>query len=420
MSVDTHEKLLKENITAVYKKAPTKLEKSINLEAKSITKKLKLADRIEYLPQSSAYITLKDHKENFISNPSCRLTNPSKSELGKISKIIIEQINKKLLDVLEYQQWKNTATVIEWFKRMSNKVQCKFVQMDIKDFYPSLSQTTLDNALLFAQEHIQIADDNLRLIKHCRKSLLFNKGEAWKKKLSDSLFDVTMGSGDAAEIRELVGIYILSNLTIFIGKKDVGLYRDDGLLILRQLNGQQTDRIRKRIIKTFKIFGFKIEIMTNLPEVDFLDATFDIRTNTYRLYRRPNNTPSYIHMSSNHPPEILKRLPTSISKLLSRNSSNKQIFDSVKPEYEEALKKSGYQASLEYIDEKVDNIENNTNKMQRKRKIIWFNPPFDKSVTTNVGRRFLNLVEKHFPKEHKLHMCFWKILLFELNNLLFE
>ena len=74
----------------------------------------------------------------------------SKSELGKMSKIIIEQINKKLLDVLEYQQWKNAATVIEWFKRIYNKEQCKFVQMDIKDFHPSISQTTLDNALLFA------------------------------------------------------------------------------------------------------------------------------------------------------------------------------------------------------------------------------------------------------------------------------
>ena len=57
MSVDTHEKLLEENITAVYKKAPTKLEKSINLEAKSITKKLKLADRIEYLLNSPRIYT---------------------------------------------------------------------------------------------------------------------------------------------------------------------------------------------------------------------------------------------------------------------------------------------------------------------------------------------------------------------------
>ena len=55
-----------------------------------------------------------------------------------------------------------------------------------------------------------------------------------------------MGSSDGAEIFELVGIYILCHLTKFIGKKDVELYIDDGLIILRQLNGQQTDRIRKQ------------------------------------------------------------------------------------------------------------------------------------------------------------------------------
>ena len=69
--------------------------------------------------------------------------------------------------------------------------------------------------------------------------------------------------------------------------------------------------------------------MTNLRKFNFLDATVDLRPNTYRTYRKRNNTPSYIHMSSNNPPEILKRLPTSISELLSRNSSNKQIFDPV-------------------------------------------------------------------------------------------
>ena len=90
----------------------------------------------------------------------------------------------------------------------------------LKDFYPSIIQTTLDNALMFPEDHIQIADDNLRLIKHCRKSLLLNNGEARKKNLSDSTFDVIMGSYDDAQICELVGIYILSHLTTFIGKKD--------------------------------------------------------------------------------------------------------------------------------------------------------------------------------------------------------
>ena len=46
--------------------------------------------------------------------------------------------------------------------------------------------------------------------------------------------------------------------------------------------------------------------------------------------------------------------------------------------------------------------------MQRIRKTIWFNPPFNKSVTTNVGRRFLNLVDKYFRKEHKSHKIFKK------------
>ena len=76
-------------------------------------------------------------------------------------------------------------------------------------------------------------------------------------------------------------------------------------------------------------------------------------------------------MSSNRAPETLKRLPTSISKLLSRSYSNKHLSDSVKPEYEKALKKSGYQTSLEHIEQKVDTVENNTNKLQRKRKIIF-------------------------------------------------
>ena len=58
-----------------------------------------------------------------------------------------------------------------------------------------------------------------------------------------------MGSFDGAEICELVGLYILDSLSKFIDKKDVGLYRDDGLLVLHNKNGHQIDSIRKNIIK---------------------------------------------------------------------------------------------------------------------------------------------------------------------------
>ena len=67
-----------------------------------------------------------------------------------------------------------------------------------------------------------------------------------------------MGSYDGAEICELVGIYTLSKLKNITFKDDIGLYRDDGLILLRELNGQQTDKIRKNI-KVFKSIGFQIQ-----------------------------------------------------------------------------------------------------------------------------------------------------------------
>ena len=104
MLTSEHNKLLKENVTKTYKKAPEKLQKSINLEAKSIATNLKLSDRIEKLAEAPAYITLKDHKENFRSKPSYRLINPSKNKIWKISKIVLEKINNKLLKELDFNQ----------------------------------------------------------------------------------------------------------------------------------------------------------------------------------------------------------------------------------------------------------------------------------------------------------------------------
>ena len=73
-----------------------------------------------------------------------------------------------------------------------------------------------------------------------------------------------MGSYDGAELCELIGIYIHSLLTNILSKDNMGLYRHDELFILRKI----TDRVRKKIISIFKIIDFKIEIATNLTDVD--------------------------------------------------------------------------------------------------------------------------------------------------------
>ena len=45
-------------------------------------------------------------------------------------------------------------------------------------------------------------------------------------------------------------------------------------------------------------------------------------------------------------------------------------------------------------------------KKRKPRRILYFNPPFSKSVKTNVIKLFLGMIDKHFPKGHKLHKCF--------------
>ena len=141
----------------------------------------------------------------------------------------------------------------------------------------------------------------------------------------------------------------------------------------------------------------------NLKSVDFLDVTLDLSNNVYQPYRKPNNKPIYINKHSNHPPNILKQLPNSIAKRISETSSNKDIFDKSITVYQNALSESGFDDVLEFI--KPENSVDE-DKHKRKRKIIWFNPPYSKSVKTNIGKTFLQLLSKHFPPNNKMHKIF--------------
>ena len=49
-----------------------------------------------------------------------------------------------------------------------------------------------------------------------------------------------------------------------------------------------------------------------------------------------------------------------------------------------------------------------TKQKGKKRNIIWFNPPYSKSVKTNIGRIFIKLISKHFPPNHKFVKIFNK------------
>ena len=70
--------------------------------------KFNLDNRIECIVKNNGFLTLKDHKQNFRLATPCHLINPCKSEFGKMSKVILKNDNKSLIEKLNVNQWKNT------------------------------------------------------------------------------------------------------------------------------------------------------------------------------------------------------------------------------------------------------------------------------------------------------------------------
>ena len=147
---------------------------------------------------------------------------------------------------------KNTSSVIEWYRNIKRKDQCSFVVFDIESFYPPISTKLLDKAISFANLYCDFTSDELEIIMRSRNTLLFWKNNTWVKKEEDEDFGVPMGCYDGTEISELVGTYIHNKLCKLMNKKDVGLYRDDGLGIMGNTSGPEADRKHKTLLKFLK------------------------------------------------------------------------------------------------------------------------------------------------------------------------
>ena len=182
----------------------------------------------------------------------------------------------------------------------------------------------------------------------------------------------------------------------------MGLYRDDGLAVI-QGSGPQLERMRKNVFKLFHDINLKVTIETNTKSTNFLDVTFNLMENMYKPYRKDNDKPIYINRLSNHPPIIKKKLPEMINKRLVNLSSSEKVFYEEAPLYDEALKNAGYKHKLTYNTEVItEKIKNRV----RRRNVIWFNPPYNESVRTDIGRKFLNLLDKHFENQPNLKKHF--------------
>ena len=129
-------------------------------------------------------------------------------------------------------------------------------------------------------------------------------------------------------------------------KNDLGLYRDDGLAVLKNKSGPQSEKVKKNIQKIFKGHGLDSIIKCNMKVVNYLDVTFNLNGGTYKPYIKPNNEFKYINKNSNHPPNVIRQISLSIESKLSTLPFNEKIFQEAVLPYQKALQNSAYRHTL--------------------------------------------------------------------------
>ena len=398
-----YKNLIAKNVHKEYKRVTSRTIRKINTAHKVIVNNLEIEDRVFKTTERESFISLKDHKPDFVNNPKCRLLVPTKPEIGRISHLILKNIIEVVRQKTKLNQWKNIYSCIEWFKLLENKKNSNFIQYDIVNFYPTISEELLNAALDWAKNYVPISNFDRDTIFQARKPIMVFDGKYWTKQKNPN-FDVAMGSYDGAEICDLCGLFLLAELNKLRLNATFGSYKDDGLGV-STASPRQIENIKKKICELYKKHGLQVTIEANKKCVQFLDAELDLENESFKPFIKPEDTPCYVHASSNHPPGILKNIPESVNRRISALSSNEAMFNSVAPTYQAALNKSGYNYKLNYAPP-----TNNTQpkKRQRKRRVIWWNPPYSENVKTKVGKLFFKALETHFGKENPLSKIFNK------------
>ena len=192
-----------------------------------------------------------------------------------------------------------------------------------------------------------------------------------------------------------------------------GLYRDDDLGISKE-PPCKIELFKKDFCAIFKDHGLKITIEANKKTVHFLYVTLNLNNGKYMPYVKPNNVPQYIHSKSKHPLGILKNIPESINKHFTEISSDEGSLNKAAPQYQESINKSGYNQKLRYTPPTTTQklrytppTTPQTNNQRRNRtRNIWYNPPYSRNVTSNIGQEFLKIIDKEFPKDQALSKIF--------------
>ena len=143
--------------------------------------------------------------------------------------------------------------------------------------------------------------------------------------------------------------------------------------------------------------------IAELTHKDTSTLTTDNKRKRKRHIMKPKNTPLYTKQlpTKHHQKHSRKHQPKIVSDLIKQ----KHIQPSTK-QYQDTLNKSGYSHKLEYNPAHTDTSTHTTdNRRKRKRHITWYNPPYSHNTTTNIGKKFLDIIDTCFPPTIKEQLC---------------
>ena len=106
-------------------------------------------------------------------------------EKSKISKESVKeygQYKHSAQHKLQLYQWKNAKALTNWFTAITDKTNTNFVQFDIKDYHPSITEYTLDRPVELATQHVRISWEDITITKYTCQPLLFHDNKPKMKK----------------------------------------------------------------------------------------------------------------------------------------------------------------------------------------------------------------------------------------------
>ena len=284
-SKETHDILIEREVQKNHKLATEEEVSTANEHHKAIVRDFELEKKLVFKTSPRpAFPTIKDHKDDFPNNPKIRLLNPTKPEVGRISKILLEDICSKIKAKLKLDLFKNSNEVILWFNKYKTNPKRrnpKFVVYDIGDYYPSVTEQLMNDALDWATQHVEISADERNVIIKSKYAFLYHGDRAWTKRAGP--FDNGQGFLDGAESTDLIGLFLLSK-TQYLGMQ-MGKFRDDGLAI-SFLTPRETENATKKLCQIYQQYGLKLDVKINVAVVNYLDITLDL--NTCLLYTSPS------------------------------------------------------------------------------------------------------------------------------------